>query len=396
MTTTTSPDLTQLRVRLAELLHMVAVLEGKLAVLPELARELPGQDQVQLLCGRLKPVLLKQLDSVRASISALKVKGESPSALWEEFEAVSRMADSVTEDVVLFVEGTLARAARLDDGLCAVVDRMLDDIGRWTVAWDRTAIPMVREQISSSTWMIGVRISDASIWPLPLAAHELGHFVAEDLKDVYNQRLVSALLAGGWLEAVAADEREAAPRFLHSANALELFSDVFAAWTIGPAYAAALSWRAAPHRPWAGEVDHPPWGLRMRAVHTTLRRVGGWESFGDQVAQDWARNVVLAGGAVDAPPAQARFGDAFVAAALEALAATSSRARFTDPEAVLDAEERLARGAAAPPDADVRVIVNAAWSWRVRAGWVEDAAPIGERALSWCRELALKSPKGAR
>jgi hypothetical protein len=392
MTTTAAPDLTQLRVRIAELRHTVSALEDKLAALPDLARGLPDPSEVARLAERLTPVLLKQLDDVRANILALEAKRGPPPALWDDFEALVRQADGVAEDVVLFVEGALARAARLDGGLCAIVDRLLADIGRWTVAWDRTAIPMVREQVSSRTWMIGVRISDASIWPVPLAAHELGHFAADDLKDAHNQRLVSNLLAGAWLDSVEANERDAAERFLHGANALELFADVFAAWVIGPAYAAALTWRSAPHRPWDSQVDHPPWGVRIRAVHTTLERVGGWDGTVEQIAEDWAHNVEAAGAKIDAPSALARFSDAFVLDALGVLAATSSRARFTDHESVLDAEERLGNGAAPPANADLRVIVNAAWSWRVRAGWGVDAAPIAERALRWCRELATEDP----
>ena len=225
-------------------------------------------------------IFAREISALRRRICDLTdaAAAADPAKSWADVESVAAQVDHVAEELLLFVEGSLARAAGLEGGACAIVDRLLDSLAKSTVPWERTAIPAAREGTSNRTWIIGIRFADTTIWFLPMVVHEFGHFAVERLEDRFGDRPGTGLLNGTWMDGRFGLEGQPpgampsmARRFFAHPRAHELFADVFAAYTLGPAYAAALMWRATPHRAWEARGDHPPWGAR---VHAALRAVG--------------------------------------------------------------------------------------------------------------------------
>ena len=208
-------------------------------------------------------------------------------------------------------------------------------------------------------------------------AHEFGHFAAERLQNNYNERPGVALVSGDWLNAEVADacgvELPAARKFFANPQGHEYFADVFAAFSIGPAYAAALAWRAVPHKAWQARDGHPGWGYR---VHAVLRALGPeWDWMVDLISTAWQSDLEETASAGGAAEERLALVDVFVDQALAVLGATMPGAVYADRGAVLAAEQSLREGVRG--EADIRAVVNAAWAHRLRRGWSSDLTAVG-------------------
>jgi hypothetical protein len=125
--------------------------------------------------------------------------------------------------------------------------------------------------------VIGLRVTDASIWAVPVMLHEFGHFAATRLETAHGERPGVNLVDGSWLAAAFRSDPlklKTAQSLLGHPRAHEFFADVFAAYTIGVAYAGLTLWRAGPNRAWDSSGDHPGWGYRMNAVLRAIAKCG--------------------------------------------------------------------------------------------------------------------------
>ena len=88
------------------------------------------------------------------------------------------------EESLALVEGALVRGAKLDNGLCQIADALLDELRtKADVAWGRFTILAEGEFFGEMAQIIRLRFPEVSIWNLPIAAHEFGHFVGPELKQ---------------------------------------------------------------------------------------------------------------------------------------------------------------------------------------------------------------------
>lgn len=380
-------DRAHLAARVRARRQLVEDLRGVLDNLVEFGRDLAHADELERAAERMRPVFAREFATLDTGVSRLEAKaaGESATDAWQCEADLVQTTDAFLEELLDFVEGSLARAVGLDRRVCSIVDDLLNSLAKdLTISWERTTIPAVREETSNRTWIIALSIADATIWSVPYMVHELGHFAAERIEDRNGQRLGIPLIRCDWLDeqvgAAAGTDVPSARRFFADPRAHEFFADVFAAYAIGPAYAAALAWAGTPHRPWEAEGDHPGWGFRLRA---TLRTLGAeWSDLSGLIEESWQRDLQAAGVAGTAPAANLALVDAFVSRSLEVLRLTAPDLRYDDSAAVLDVEEMLSDKAVDGP-ADVRAIVNGAWSWRIRQGWNADAGAVGDTALRW-------------
>jgi hypothetical protein len=77
-------------------------------------------------------VFARQAEELRTRLGRLEEQvavGASAEA-WDGLLSVSQQADRVAEELLILIEGSLARAAELDRGLCNVIDRLLAGLAR--------------------------------------------------------------------------------------------------------------------------------------------------------------------------------------------------------------------------------------------------------------------------
>jgi hypothetical protein len=395
---------------MTERIHLRASIDRQGELLDELDRKLnqlaildpspglPHAAELRPVCRRLRPVFDREIGPLRETLADIRSTSAkaAPADSWARIESIAGQVERVAEDVLLFIQGSLVRAAGLEGGICAIVDHLLDGMAASTVPWERTAIPAVREATSNRTWVIGVQASDATIWSLPIVVHEFGHFAVTRLEDCNGERPGVKLVDGSWLEeSFRNDDRSAAERFFAHPSAHELFADTLAGYLLGPAYVAALVWRARPHRAWQSAGRHPGWGFRVLAALNAVGADGRWQWILNPIRTRWFADLNEAAAGTSPPGGTERLLDSFLDRVTQVLRVTAPKARFVDEERVIRAEELLDAETDACDGLDVPTVVNAAWIWRIRHGWDVDTAVIGARALGWCRRLAGHPVRGA-
>lgn len=178
---------------------------------------------------------LTELDRRRATLEKTGRAGPSPAA-WRDLRTLQQDAVKLFEECLAFVQGAWARKHGLDEGLCALTDDLLDDLATWAdVRWDRFTLLATKEVYRDTAEIIRIRYPDVSLWSLPLAAHEFGHYVGPELRrgrdGAYEYPFQARLKRAQGPEGAPTKEWH---------HLQEYFADVFATYCLGPAYAAAF------------------------------------------------------------------------------------------------------------------------------------------------------------
>jgi hypothetical protein len=267
-------------------------------------------DVQQRAVGRLEQLLQverDQLDSLRAKVAT----GDSLGACWTTLPEISTRATEVFGESLAFLEGALARKQGLDQSLCPIADALLDELSRRTgVAWERFTILAEGELFREMAGIIRLRFPDTTVWSLPVVAHEFGHYAGRAITERKGTRTVHPF------EELLAREEQRGWRTRH---VHELFADVFASYTLGPAYAfACLVGRLDPSDAYRDRSDgsHPASARRAYAILSTLRRIeqekgetGAFGPYVDELEQAWTELLAAA----EQPSALAAAGEADVA-----------------------------------------------------------------------------------
>ncbi|MGH9277691.1 MAG: hypothetical protein ACRD12_06235 [Acidimicrobiales bacterium] len=341
-------------------------LHGLLTWVEKQGAGLPRKDELALVRERMEGAVGRSIDPLRPRIEQLKASRRSAAERWSELDAIAKRLDAAAADLLPVAQGALARAAGVDRGVCALAEELVAFISGRTVGGERVVVPAAADHTSTGAWVIGLAMHEEGVWSLPVVAHELSHVAAMDLRDHGGQLLAKALIEGGWRDDPSLPVLPAgAPGPLPFGRASELFADLFGAYCVGPAYAAALMARSVAVGAWAGHGDHPPDAARLRAVLRLLEgHPAGWVS--DFVRSDWKASLRAAGEVYSPVTATTAAVDGFTRRAVEVLDLTASRARFEGGDAVLEVGQDLRKGTPPPPDADLRTVINGAWGERVR------------------------------
>src|ERR1035438_10508874 len=165
---------------------------------------------------------MQKVTALRESVRQLPAEASLEIA-WAQHDGLRREAETVISECLAFMGGALTRAHGIDFGLCRLTDAMLYDLStRTDVGWNRFTIVADGEFFARLSGIIRIQFPDVSIWNLPVAAHEFGHFVASRWKD--------SALAGMIEREKRADRR-------YEAYLNEHFADLFATFTVGPCFA---------------------------------------------------------------------------------------------------------------------------------------------------------------
>lgn len=266
-------------------------------------------------------------------------------------------------ECLAFVEGALARSIGLDRGLCKTADVLLEQLSTLTDRdWDRFTILAEGEFFYDMAEIIRVRFPEVSIWSLPVAAHEFGHYLAGTYED-------------SGTEALAAPFRDAARLGEQSwAYFHEHFADAFATYAMGPAYACTcVLLRFDPATANDAGQDHPSSAARVRLVLDLLERLDESieviEPYADVRAtlrESWEAMVRSATGSAPAEPDVAGTLDALWPL-LEEAVPTMRYQTWLQAQGVADSLLRQHRNSA-PLSAgadDLRDVINAAWMARL-------------------------------
>jgi hypothetical protein len=338
--------------------------------------------------GRLEELVdtcEEALDEVGTTLN-----GNEGQAGWEQLRVAQKLAASLSRESLAFTEGALVRNERLDDGLCELADKLLDyfnEQGR--LNWRGFTILAETAFYGEIGEVIRLKFPEVSIWHLPIAGHEFGHFANPNIRiEVRNgsywgkKHPIEAFLEEEW-------KRDLKSWFY----AHEYLADIFAVYVVGPAYPyCSILLRADPGTLRSEYPTHPSWDERYFLMIETLRKIishgGATAQIVDDLERRWESSRSATGSVkkLDTPKLQRIF-DRFYPLLNDHLRGarytTFGRAQRLVP---IFADENRS-----PPrldDVTLPDVLNAAWL--ARLDHLDDGdrtEEIGRRAAEACRAL---------
>jgi hypothetical protein len=207
---------------------------------------------------------------LRRLADRISVGGPAPED-WTTLRQTRQQCTTLAREYLAFAQGGLARQAGLDGGLLQIADAFIAELSqRVKVRWDPLTVLAETEWYGEEAQIIRLRFPEASVWDLPVAAHEFGHFA--------GPRLETGTVTGRtWdLSYPVADmlRRELGRGRVEWSRAHEYFADAFAVYLAGPAYACAcLLLRFDPGTPDSDGPTHPSYAKRAYLMARTLEKM---------------------------------------------------------------------------------------------------------------------------
>jgi hypothetical protein len=304
---------------------------------------------------------------------------------WPRIRDAQQKIGVLSREALAFTQGALLRKSGVDGGFCALADKLLDhfNCAERKLNWRGFTILAETAFFGQIGEVVRLRFPEIGIWYLPVAAHEFGHF-ANPLIRVQVRRgsftgtdyPVEEFLRSKW---ATANQK---PWF----HAHEFMADIFAVYTLGPAYAyCVLFLRPDPSTLRAATTTHPSLSERYYLILEALRKSVVYGGVTPQVVRDvegrWDANLSASEGNREPDVCELNKLMDFFYPLLDANLhnvryTTFSRAmQLVSP---LQKEVRL-HGATIPD------ILNAAWLARLRnLGDERETARIGRIAAGEC------------
>jgi len=197
---------------------------------------------------------------------------------WSELAALEDSARPLLREALEFLGGLLIHERGFDcepaeiagrpdaPSTCALADWLLEDYARRTgVNWRAGTVPGRDPFLEPTTDIIRLRFPDWSVWNLPAMAHEFGHVAAPATPGFRSYQRQAAAQAGP-TEANGAPQASLIREHLE-----EFFADIFATYTVGPAFACdAILLMFNPAEAYASRSGHPAHQERVNVILQTL------------------------------------------------------------------------------------------------------------------------------
>jgi hypothetical protein len=252
--------------------------------------------------------LLNEKDKVLNHLLTDVITGLPMDICWDTFQRTQEECNPLLYECLALIQGVLSRKANLDEGMCQISDALLKYLSKKAdIEWHRFTILSGGESFESSDEIIRVSFPEVSIWNLPIAAHELGHYVGlqkkdrEPIKTMLDNELRNPgkAMLDEKLRNRGKNESEIIMRHFY-----ELFADLFATYTLGPAYAyTCVFLRFSPWMSYRDTDKHPSDAKRICFILGTLEKINDEANELDKPFKDeikylknkWESNLKVAG-----------------------------------------------------------------------------------------------------
>ena len=365
-----------------------ADLSAQIAGVREAARRLSDIDGA--LHARVADRLQERIDSCLVALNEAENAAEGPTA-WQKLRDAQKKVGLVSRETLAFTQGALLRGSGVDDGYCRLADKLLDHFNNveGKLNWRGFTILAETAFMGEIGEVVRLRFPETSIWHLPVAAHEFGHYANPAIRlEVRDGSFrgyeypIEDYLTTQWTRT---DQK---PWF----HAHEFMADIFAVYSLGAAYAyCVLFLRPDPSTLRAGTTTHPSWRQRYYLILETLHRIVLHGGVTPQVVRDiedrWER-VLSAGAAGGGPDAgQLRKLMDFFYPLLDANLRGVRYSTFRQAQQLV----KPLRSGDPLRDATIPDILNAAWLGRLYDLSDErETARIGRNATKECEAASWK------
>jgi signal transduction histidine kinase len=347
------------------------------------------RSRVQARFDRLLKRQRFALDQVENKISS----GEQLPLCWDGFRSVRNESEAIFRETLAFMEGALIRGARIDNGICRIADSILDDLSRKAdIPWERFTIFATDEFFGNMAEIIRLRFPEANIWHLPVAVHEFGHFVAQELKTPGTFRYP--------FQEILRREQDKGPQYISFLH--EFFADIFATYAAGPALTyTCVVLRFDPGTSQLASRTHPPDAKRVYVLLKTLQRMDQTSGsplphYGDtirELAQLWHESLEANMQLTELAAAEAAQLDAMLDELFQLMLLELPGVRYTGwLRAQTLSTELQADGDSLPQPGEkdsLLDVINAAWLWRMHTDQGNPLATnqISAKAIKMCEQI---------
>ena len=330
-----------------------------------------------------------------------KIRGRSGvKVCWRDLRRVREEDSLLYGECLAFVQGALIQKHGIDGGIQQIADRLLEELSkRAGIPWGRLTVLADEEFTGYAAQIIRLRFPQDSIWSLPIAAHEFGHFIGPEIvSDVREGRYRGKDNPFRTMVRREFSKQEQQGAFLD-----EQFADIFATYSLGPSYACVcIILKFDPESASADEFVHPRDVNRAFMIFETLREMQRsgppaerFDTFLDPLERVWNQSLAAAG---TSPP------DGDTAALLKKkveklfklLESHLPASRYSSLTVARALKSDLGAGgpSQSPLTASFSDLLNAAWLRRLEIGETkpELVEELGSRAMSACQ--AVIKPRG--
>lgn len=185
-------------------------------------------------------VLFKRRRNELTRLQELIPKNATYTGSWKQLQSFSSSCGELFKECLGFLGGAMLRSAHEENDICEIADALLVELSRKTpIEWKGVTMLAEAHFFTETTGLIRLPFPDYGIWNLPIAVHELGHFIGPRISDGQGDSPFQVLL-----QKVRNDVMKVEPGELSGdevgrqlSHLRELFSDLFAVYAAGPAYA---------------------------------------------------------------------------------------------------------------------------------------------------------------
>lgn len=242
----------------------------------------------------------KELSHLRKSIP----QTDSYAGSWQQLRSVSDSCREFFKETLEFLGGAMLRNLHAGNDICDIADALLERLSKKTeIKWERVTLLAESHFFTESTGLIRLPFPDYGIWNLPISVHELGHFIGPRISDRKGGFPFQTRLAA--IEEKHQEEQGSEEEMAQEISHLrEFFSDLFAVYALGPAYACSgilLSWDPQDDTACQDGETHPSHAKRVHFILRALNEMSKatdedpYHNFACNLGKLWQRNLKSAG-----------------------------------------------------------------------------------------------------
>jgi hypothetical protein len=318
------------------------------------------------------------------------------SEYWRRLTKQKEKCAALFQECLNFLGGALLRNIERIDQLCQIADRLLFELSRRAgIEWNRSTILAEGNFFTEATGIIRLPFPDYSIWNLPVAVHELGHYVGPRINKPDGsfpfQEKLQAIKVAYTNPAQAEKEKS----FWQ-----EEFSDVFATYAVGPAYVCSClvaAFSPADTSACDDGKSHPAYTKRAYLMLEMLKGMSNsnhnqYDNIVMYLTDLWERTLKAGGraGSWDTTirsQLDSRLLELYSIVTLASSVEYKAWTRASELAAGLKANQSVAQ--LAKPEDRIADVLNAAWLWRISESKVSDSQleSVDAKAITMCRNI---------
>jgi len=353
-------------------------------------------------------VLFKQRRDELSELQRMISKQGASAHSWVKLGKQSRRCREVFGECLGFLGSALIRSnTQAKDDICEIADALLYELNNnlhWSVNWQGATLLADGNFFTETTGLIRLPFPDYGIWNLPISVHEFGHFIAPHIRDGRGHSPFESFLRSKEednLQKEGDDQLSEEELEQQSSHLKELFSDLFAVYSLGPAFACScilLSFNPADKPTCEDSETHPSYAKRVYFILEVLKQMDRdegdepYRKIREHLSELWTTNSKMVG----APCLQTKEAQALNYLLFQLhpiINGNIPTARYKGWTLAVDLYEKffLKSGplTALAPNATIADVLNAAWIWRLSL--THETAELVEeghlRASELCRAI---------